>query len=68
MTWWAGVFALCTGLAQLFMADAYAATQIGLLVSMLAGGADASPAANLSLGLGLIGARAAIARGFMGNA
>ena len=60
LTWWSGVFALAVGIASLMMPDSYQVTQIGALVSMLAGGTDASPAALMALGLGLIGVRAAI--------
>lgn len=60
LTWWSGVFALSVGIASLAMPDSYQVTQIGALVAMLAGGADASPAGLIALGLGLVGVRAAI--------
>jgi hypothetical protein len=66
LTWWAGGFSLAVGLATLFMPDNYQVGQIGALVSILAGGADASPAGLIAMGLGLIGLREAIEHGFRG--
>jgi hypothetical protein len=57
LTWWAGVFSFGVGLATLAMPDSYQIGQIGALVSLLAGGSDASPAGLIALGLGLIGLR-----------
>ena len=60
LTWWAGLFTFLVGVAALVMPDSYQVTQIGALLSMLAGGADASPAGLMGIGLGLIGLRSAI--------
>lgn len=62
LTWWSGVFVLVIGLAALAMPESYQVSQIGALVALLAGGADASPAALIALGLGLIGIRDVIER------
>lgn len=62
LTWWSGVFVLVIGVAALGMPDSYQVSQIGALVALLAGGADASPAALIALGLGLIGIRDVIER------
>jgi drug/metabolite transporter (DMT)-like permease len=67
LTWWSGVFALSVGVASLAMPDSYQVTQIGALVALLAGGADASPASLIALGLGLIGVRAAIEKRMQGG-
>jgi hypothetical protein len=67
LTWWAGVFALSVGVVSLALPDSYQVGQIGALVSMLAGGADASPAGLIALGLGLIGLREAFERAFKGG-
>lgn len=57
LTWWSGLFALAVGLASLVVPSSYQVTQIGALLAILAGGGDASPAALIALGLGLIGLR-----------
>ena len=53
LTWWAGLLAMLTGIASL---------------ALLAGSGDASPAGLMFLGLGLIGLRDRIERGFRGDA
>ncbi len=57
LTWWAGVLSVATGMGAIAMPDAYALSQIGQLVGILAGGSDNSPAGLIALGLGLIGIR-----------
>ena len=57
LTWWAGAASCAVGVAVLMMPDSFALTEMGRLIAMLAGGADASPAALICLGLGLIGVR-----------
>ena len=57
LTWWAGLSSCAVGGAVLAMPDSFALTEMGRLIAMLAGGADASPAALIFLGLGLIGVR-----------
>jgi hypothetical protein len=66
LTWWAGVFSLSIGIMQLAGAGAWA-NELGRLVTLLAGGQDASPAASMVLGLGLIGIRDKLARSFGGG-
>ena len=57
LTWWSGVFAMATGGALLFMPDHFALSEFGRFLVMFAGGNDASPAALMFLGSGLIGIR-----------
>jgi hypothetical protein len=66
LTWWAGLFSLSVGIAALAIPDSYQVTQLGALVSILAGGGDASPAGLIALGLGLIGLRDVAERAFQG--
>lgn len=67
LTWWSGAASCFVGGAVMFMPDSFALTETGRLIAMLAGGADASPAALIFLGLGLIGVRDRLERS-MGNA
>ena len=67
LTWWAGVLAVLTGSAIMVMPDSFALTEMGRLVAMFAGSADASPAALVYLGLGLIGIRAKLERAYAGR-
>lgn len=66
LTWWAGVFSLSIGVLQLAGVGEWA-NEIGRLVAIMAGGQDASPAASMALGLGLIGIRDKMARIFGGD-
>ena len=52
LTWWAGAFAIVIGGAAMGGAGEWA-NQLGSLIAMLSGGSDASPAALISLGLGM---------------
>jgi hypothetical protein len=63
LTWWSGVASISVGAAMLAMPGDYALTEVGRFISMLAGGGDASPAALIFLGTGLIGIRDRLERG-----
>ncbi len=63
MTWWAGVFSIGIGIAMMAGAGGWA-NEFGVLISMLSGGGDSSPAAMMGLGFGLIGIRAKLSRVF----
>lgn len=66
LTWWAGALSVATGAAVLAMPDDARLTEFGRLLAMLAGSADASPAALIFLGMGLIGIRDRLERGMQG--
>ncbi|MCE6949772.1 hypothetical protein LAZ29_02395 [Cereibacter sphaeroides] len=68
LTWWAGVLAIVTGAAALVLPEAGATGELARLVALLAGSGDASPAGLLFLGLGMIGLRDRIERGFRAEA
>jgi len=68
LTWWSGIAAIGVGGATMAMPDSFALSQAGQLVTMFAGGGDASPAALIFLGTGLIGIRDRLERGMQGNA
>jgi hypothetical protein len=57
LTWWAGVGAILTGALSMALPDDLRVSEFGRLLAMLAGSGDASPAALVFLGLGLIGIR-----------
>lgn len=67
LTWWAGLLALLTGIASLALPSTGALGEVARLVALLAGSGDASPAGLIALGLGLIGLRDRIERGFRGD-
>jgi hypothetical protein len=67
LTWWAGLLAVLTGIASLALPATGSLGEVARLVSLLAGSGDASPAGLLFLGLGIIGLRDRIERGFRGN-
>ncbi|MTH95698.1 hypothetical protein [Roseibium sp. RKSG952] len=64
MTWWAGLLAFSTGAASLVLPATGPLDQVSNLIALLAGSGDASPAGLMFLGLGLIGLRDRIERGF----
>ena len=64
LTWWAGVLALATGIAALGLPFVAPLSEIARLIALLAGAGDASPAGLITLGLGLIGLRERLERGF----
>lgn len=66
LTWWAGLFALATGTGRLALPGDAQLSELGQLIVLLAGTGDASPAALIALGLGLIGLRDRLERGFRG--
>ncbi len=67
LTWWAGLLAFATGAASLALPATGPLADLARLVAMLAGSGDASPAALIALGLGLIGLRDRLERGFRGD-
>ena len=67
LTWWAGLLAMLTGIAALALPATGPLAELARLVALLAGSADASPAGLMFLGLGLIGLRDRIERGFRGE-
>jgi len=67
LTWWAGLLAMLTGLASVALPATGPLGELARLVSLLAGSGDASPAGLIFLGLGLIGLRDRIERGFRGD-
>ncbi len=67
ITWWAGLLAMLTGLASIALPATGPLAELGRLIALLAGSGDASPAGLIFLGLGLIGLRDRIERGFRGD-
>jgi hypothetical protein len=68
LTWWAGLPAMLTGIASLAPPATEPLGELSRLVALLGGSGDASPAVLMFLGLGLIGLRDRIERGFRGDA
>ena len=67
LTWWAGLLAMLTGVASILLPATGPMAELARLVALLAGSGDASPAGLMFLGLGLIGLRDRIERGFQGH-
>ncbi|WP_149589974.1 hypothetical protein [Tabrizicola flagellatus] len=67
LTWWAGLLALATGAASLALPATGSLADLARLITLLSGSGDASPAALIALGLGLIGLRDRLERGFRGD-
>jgi hypothetical protein len=67
LTWWAGCLALATGTGALFLPEQGQVAALARLVALLSGSGDAAPMTLISLGLGLIGLRDRIERGFAGQ-
>ncbi|GGO38120.1 hypothetical protein GCM10010991_34920 [Gemmobacter aquaticus] len=67
LTWWAGLLAFATGAASLALPATGPLADLARLITLLSGSGDASPAALIALGLGLIGLRDRIERGFRGD-
>jgi len=67
LTWWAGLMAVATGTATMALPATGQLAEIARLVTLLSGSGDASPAALIALGLGLIGLRDRLERGFHGR-
>jgi len=67
LTWWAGCLAILTGITSIALPAIGPLGQLARLVALLAGSGDASPAGLMFLGLGLIGLRDRIERGFRGD-
>lgn len=68
LTWWSGCLAVLTGVASILLPANGPFAELSRLVALLAGSGDASPAGLMFLGLGLIGLRDRIERGFRGDA
>lgn len=64
LTWWAGLLAVLTGITSVALPAIGPFSEVARLVALLAGSGDASPAGLVFLGLGLIGLRDRIERGF----
>jgi len=67
LTWWAGLLAFATGAASLVVPVTGPLADLARLITLLSGSGDASPAALIALGLGLIGLRDRLERGFRGD-
>lgn len=67
LTWWSGLLAAATGLGVLILPATGPLAELARFVALLAGSGDASPAGLIFLGLGLIGLRDRIERGFRGH-
>jgi hypothetical protein len=64
LTWWAGLTAVLVGVAGLLLPEHGELTALAQLVAELTGAEDAAPATLITLGLGLIGLRDRLERGF----
>ena len=64
LTWWSGCLAIVTGAAALILPDHGSLAEFSRLIGLFAGTGDGSPAGLIFLGLGLIGLRDRIERGF----
>jgi hypothetical protein len=64
LTWWAGLLATSTGTGALLLPEHGAFAELARLVALLASTGDAAPVSLIALGLGLIGLRDRIERGF----
>ncbi len=64
LTWWAGLLAMLTGIASVALPSTGPLGELSRLVALMAGTGDASPAGLIFLGLGLIGLRDRLERGF----
>lgn len=67
LTWWSGILAILTGVASMALPHHLGVTEFGRLLAMFAGTGDASPAALVYLGLGLVGLRAKLERAYAGR-
>ena len=67
LTWWAGLLSTATGTGALVLPDHGSLSDLAQLIAMISGTGDTSPAALIFLGLGLIGLRDRIERGFEGR-
>ncbi len=64
LTWWAGLLAVATGTGALLLPESGPLADLARLVALLAGTGDAAPITLITLGLGLIGLRDRLERGF----
>jgi hypothetical protein len=68
LTWWAGLMACTTGIVAMALPAEGPWPQVLEVLALLTGSGDASPAGMVFLGLGLIGLRDRIERGFRPDA
>jgi hypothetical protein len=64
LTWWSGLMAVATGTGALLLPESDPLADLACLVALLAGAGDAAPITLITLGLGLIGLRDRLERGF----
>ena len=67
LTWWSGLIAFATGSGALLLPESGPLAYLARLVALLAGAGDAAPITLITLitlGLGLIGLRDRLERGF----
>ena len=67
LTWWAGLLATATGTGALVLPGDGTLSDLAQLIAALAGAGDASPVTLIALGLGRIGLRDRLERGFRGD-
>lgn len=67
MTWWAGILSVAIGIAMMAGAGSWT-NELGVLIAMLSGEGNSSPAAMMGLGFGLIGIRDKLSRVFTDDA
>jgi hypothetical protein len=67
LTWWAGLAAILIGLAGLLLPEHGALAELAAVIAELTGAKDAAPATLITLGVGLIGLRDRLERGFRGE-
>ena len=64
LTWWAGLLATSTGTGAMVLPEHGTFSDLARLIATLAGTGDAAPVTLIALGLGLIGLRDRLERGF----
>jgi branched-subunit amino acid ABC-type transport system permease component len=64
LTWWAGLAAILIGLAGRLLPEHGQLFELAAFVAELTGAKDAAPATLITLGVGLIGRRDRLERGF----
>jgi hypothetical protein len=67
LTWCAGILAIVTGIASAASPADGPIGELARLIAQLTGASDTSPAGLIALGLGLIGLRDRLERGFRGD-
>jgi hypothetical protein len=64
LTWWAGITALGAGTGAMLLPESGPLGDLARLIAVLAGTGDTAPITLITLGLGLIGLRDRLERGF----